>query len=305
MLFVSKWNPASILIRLWEKCVTNCYNCCSIKDKQKFYKYEQFEKILNFMKERCDKSFSIFLFWTDVINHPDIDKFLSDPIIKLFRRHPVHISPLYEKNRVEKIMYLYKKFPDTKFDTCYYIKNMGQLKLFFKMVLFLKKNNVPSSMDIFLDLSYYGKLIKEFFIRNWFEFRLQIETSHLNFDKCLEFTANNKNLAFMIYHTKPQIILEDRIEHIPNNGCVARKTFKIKWNQIFVYEEIEIDGMWNIKMHINSYCSKAIKRISDVKKADEEIIEDFKKLDEYLKQFDTDDMWKSCFKCISQPFINK
>ncbi len=303
MLFINKWNPSSILLRIWEHCATNCYNCYSRYDKKNNYKYNDFSEVFKFMKDKCDKSFSVFLFWTEVIFHPEIEKFIEDKTIMLFR-HSLHINPIYSILRADKMLSLYNKYNYIYFDTCYFMKNVDEIKGVFKTILFLKKHQINSSMDLFVDLWKFWKIIKIFFKEQGFMFNKQERTSHLNFPDCLEFTINNKKLAIMIYHTKKQEIRNKTITNIPNTWCVVRKTFDIDDNKILVNEEIELDYKWVIKMHINTYCNKAIKQISHINKSNIEIKNDFKKLDEYLVQYDNDDMWKDCFRCVSNPYIN-
>lgn len=293
---------SSILIRLWEWCVTNCYNCSSYFDKKNEYDYEKFENVFLYLNKNFEKTFSIFLYWTEVIFHKDIYKFITDEKIKDFRLS-LHINPLFSEERLKKIKEISYFNEKIFFETCYTIKNDKEMLSILKNITFLKKENIKSSMDLFLDFNKYLSNFLNILKKLWFSIIKTDITSHLNYDFCINCSLNNINI--ILYHTKEQFIKDDKIYNIPNNWCVARHTFEvIDNNYININEEIEITKEWIFKMHINTYCSKAIQNISNIYKDKDEIIKDFIKLDKYLEKYDDFlDMWKKCFDCIKNPYV--
>lgn len=304
MLFRNTWNPSSILIRIWEWCATNCYNCYSKYDNIKFYSYESFLAPIDFIGNKCDETFSIFLFWVEAIFHPDIERFISNPTLSKYRIS-LHINPTDSQKRRQQIYLLSQKYKHIFFETCFTLKSQEDFISIFKHILFLKNSDINSSMDLFLDFTKYGDLIKNLFAKYNFIYRKQPNTSHLNYTECLEFTANDKRLAIMIYHQKTQEIRNKRITNIPENGCVIRRSFEFEKGFIWVNEEIELCSNGVIKVHINTYCNKAIQSISHITKDDNSIYQDFLNMYHYLEDFDGWDMWKKCFECISNPYFSK
>jgi len=302
MLFKNKWNNWCLLIRVWDWCIQNCYNCYSRFDNQNYYNYDLFKDTLDFIDKKCETNFSFFLYWVDVIYHPELEYFLDNKIIWKFNDISIHIFPILSNDRINRILYISNKYKNLSFDTSYVIENDDIFKDIVKYIKFIIKHDIKSTLDLFLDFNRYYDLIKTVFLKLWFIFRVQKQNTHMNFTSCIELIK--WNIVLMIFHTKKQYISNWRIYNIPNTWCLARKALSICNNTVFVHEEIDIDYKWNIKLHLNAYCSSAIKSISSVYKTDKSIINDINKFIKYMKKYDNHDMWIDCFNCIKKPYCN-
>lgn len=309
MIFVNNsesvwWDICNILFRIGEWCATNCYNCFSSFDKKNYKPYSLYKEIFEKVNNICDDNFFVFFYWVEAIFHPEIEKYISDKNLSRYKKS-LHITPLYDSKRIDKIIEISKKYNNISFDTCYTIKSYKEIISVLKFLKFIQDNNINSTIDLFFDFWKYLK--KLLFFLKWFSnYKLSYKflNTHLWNEKCIEFNFNNKQII-LLYHTKEQFIKDEKIYNLPFNFCPVKKSFKIKENFIYSSEEIEFNEIWDIKVHFNSYCSKWIQKISSVYKTNLEIIDDFKQFDEYLKKYEKGDMWINCYNCITNPYNNE
>ena len=309
MLFKSNqekvwWDIWNILIRIWEWCATNCYNCYSNKDNIIFYDYSKFIWLFDYIEKKCETKFDIFFYWIESIFHPDILLFLWNKSITNYRKS-LHITPLYSHNNLSKILNISQGFPDVSFDTCYTIDDLKNLKSVIKFLQFVIDNNIKSTIDLFFDFDKYYKYlfdILNIISDNKYSSWRKTKNTHMWNTNCFEFIFNNWKQAILLYNAKKQTIINNEITNISNNDCIVKKSIEISKNNIYISEEIEFTYKWEITIHINAYCSKAIKIISNITKDDIDIIKDFNILNKYLSIYNTSDMWKSCYTCMNNPY---
>lgn len=308
MIFLNKsetvwWDIWNILFRVGEWCATNCYNCTSAFDKVSYKPYSDYKNIFEKVVDVCDDNLLVFFYWVEAIFHPEIEYFINDNNLKDYKKS-LHITPLYRLDRIQKIKNISDKYNNISFDTCYTIKNTEDLFSFLKFFTFLNKNKINSTLDIFFDYNKYAKILLNFFKKFNPKIVNKPINTHLGNEKCIELNFDN-NQIILLYHTKPQFIKDDKIHNLPFTLCAVKKSFDIKEDFIYTSEEIEFTENGDITVHFSTYCSKWIQKISSIYKNKKEIIEDFKKFDKYLEKYNSGDMWKNCYNCISNPYNNE
>lgn len=291
------WDMWNILLRIWEWCATNCYNCNSSKDNISFYSYNEFLERIEFINKNCDNKLHLFFYWVEAIFHPEILKFLYDKNLQFFSKS-LHITPIYELKRIKTIFELSKKFSNVSFDTCYTIKDNQDLKWVLMFLDFIVKNNIKSTLDLFFDYSKYLPIILAFFKKHNVTFLDKTINTHIWNTKCFEFQLNNSNQTILLYDLKEQVISKSSISNIKYDLCVVKNSLTITDEKIYVSEEVEFAKSGEITVHISTYCSKWIWKISSIYKTKNEIISDFKKLDAYLEKYNTWNMGENCLNCM-------
>jgi len=306
MLFIQNtdkvwWDLWNILIRIWEWCVANCYNCDSWNENIKYFKYEDFFKVFSYIKKECDNKMSIFFYGTNSILHPDIEKFINDLNIKKFKKS-LNISPIYNEKNLSRLKYLSIKYSDVSFDTVYIINSIEKVISIIKFILFVIKNNIKSTLDLFFDYNYYIKYFKVLFIQNKQQIIDKSINTHIWYNKCNQLTFNNNKQIILLYNCKKQIINNNTITNLPYSYCIVKESINILDNNIEISEEIEFTREGNITIHISWYCSKGIINISNINKKYIDIIKDFRKLNLYLEKYNKWFMWQNCIKCMKEPY---
>lgn len=296
------WN---ILFRIGEGCATNCYNCTSAFDEISYKRYSTYRSVFSLVKDICDSDLLVFFYGVEAIFHPEIEKYIEDTNLQWFQKS-LHITPIYNQKRIQKILEISAKYPDISFDTCYTIKTKSDLILVLKFLRFLHEYNIKATIDLFFDYEKYLKIMISF-LRQQDEGSILNKpvNTHLGNEKCIELSFHNSRQIHLLYHTKPQYIADSRIHNLPFQLCAVKKSFEITNDCIFTSEEIEFTENGDITVHFSTYCSKWIQKISSIYKTSSEIISDFQKFDSYLQQYESGDMWVNCFKCISNPYNNE
>lgn len=294
------WDKVNLSFMIWNKCVTNCYNCNDRFSDSSFIEYNKFKEVFKFIKEKCSKKFYIIFSHTDTIFHPEIEKFILDKNLLLFEKS-LHLEPLYNLNRINKIKYISYKYPNISFNAPYTIKNLIDFKNNIKFIHFLVNYNIKSTIDLFIDFNLYFKIYDNL-LRYKYKFNIKIKksSSFLSHDNCVLYEL--WNVVIVLYHLLEEKIIDWKIEKLWNNDCITRKSFNIYDGKIYVWWEIQFNYDGIIKTHMNAYCSKWIKSISSIHNNDNNIISDFNKLDLYLKEKDNSNMSINCFNCISNPY---
>jgi len=294
------WDIGNILLRIWEWCATNCYNCPSNTEEVEYFKYKDFLPCYNYIRESCDTKLDIFFYWTESIYHPEILSFLGDKDLVNFNKS-LHITPIYSPSRIAKINYISEKFTDVSFDTCYTIKDLQSLLWVLKYLKYIIDNDIKSTLDLFFDYQKFAPHILRFLKQYNVLCKDKSINTHIWYNNCVEFIYNERQII-LLYDLKEQNIVNKRITNLQNTSCIAKKSIDVIDNSIYISEEVEFTKEWEITVHLNTYCSKWINKISHINKTQEEVVNDFKRLDFYLAKFNTWDMWKNCYNCMTKPY---
>ena len=295
------WDLWNVILYIWDKCPTNCYNCTRNSNSEEFYPYYKFEEVISFIESNCSKSVNIFLKWVEAIFHPDIELFILDKKLKWFNMW-LHISPVFTNNRIDKIKELAFKFDNISFDTTFTIKTQDDLIKVLKFIKFTVKSNINCTLDLFIDykdfLFIFLKIIKFY----WFKYKINKSSSHYFNIECIELILNNRRQNILVYNTKKQEIINSTITNLEYISCLANDNILIKDNKIFFREEVEFNYNGDIKIHLNSYCSKWIQKISSIYN-EWFILNDFLIFKKYMSKYSNDlPMWKNCFNCMNNPY---
>lgn len=294
----------NVLFRIGQWCATNCYNCHSAEDEKEFYAYEDFFESFWFVQKNCHPLLHVFFYGVEGIFHPEIHKFVGDPFLENFKKS-VHISPVFSVPRMQKIFELHKKFPELSFDTCYTIKDEISLKWVLLYLQYVIEKDILSTLDIFFDYQKYWPVVIKFLQKFQGKFSDKSMNTHMGNNTCVEFQFHDARQVILLYDLKKQEIINNEITNVPYPFCVVRHSLGFFPDKITVSEEIEFTKDGDITIHINNYCSKGIQKISHIKKDHDEILRDFETLKNYLEKYDTPEMGKNCYDCMTHPYFVK
>ena len=294
------WDIGNILLRIWEGCATNCYNCSSNTEEVEYFKYEDFLDSCKYISKNCDTKLDIFFYGTESVYHPEILSFLGNQDISHFNKS-LHITPIYSSLNIEKINFISQEYENVSFDTCYTIKDLKSLLWVLKYLKYVIDNDIKSTLDLFFDYNKFAPHILRFLRMYDIKWKDKSVNTHIWYNNCVEFIYNERQII-LLYDLKQQNVVDKRVTNLQNTNCIAKNSIDIVDKEIYISEEVEFTKKWEITVHLNTYCSKWINRISHISKANEEIIDDFKKLDWYLEKFNSWDMWKNCYNCMTKEY---
>lgn len=292
---ISGWK---IWLVLWQSCPSNCYNCNLNLLEQKFFSYENHKENIEFIWSNFSDNFSIFLSGVENIFHPDIEKFIEDWTISKYEIY-IHVNPIFEKNRCTQIKMLSEKYPQIYFDTWYTVRSSVDLVWIFQYINFLDISQVSSLISLFIDLEIYGIAIKRIFSQYNFSL-IRKETD----DSWVTLIFVKWWVEVSVIHQKKQVIKNNFIHELWFTSCMAKKSFSVVWDTVFIEREVEFHKDGTMKFHLNPYCNKGITSISNINKEKNDIIRDFQAFDLYLEKFNSWDMKKNCIICMWKPYIN-
>jgi len=296
-LFESR-NGWKIGLKLWESCPSNCHNCNLNLVEVKYYKYIEHKENIEFIKNNFGENFIIFLSGTESVFHPELELFLEDSSLNIFQIY-IHITPLYDTLRCAKIKDIYEKYPYVNFDTWYTIKSIWEMKALFLYLEFIIQHNINTNVSLFFDFSAYFKIINRFLENKGFSFK---GMSYYENSKCLRFQY--KGIEIHTIDNKKHIVKDGYISGITIDDCVAKGSFTVEQETVFIEREVEFSPWWIMRFHLNPYCNKAIQSISRADRSNWEVLQDFIKFDAYMTQYNSWDMGKNCFDCMSNPYLH-
>ena len=280
-----KENWINILIRLTEKCSSNC-EFCSLPylNVNKVYDLNKVDNILDFCKKNCSIDFIIGFLWYDLFN---LDKFES--IIDLINLKYFQFN------------YIFQIWLDDILNKSNYIKKYTSNNIWFWVqVIYKTKSDIEKLLLCINKIIEHNLFININFICDF----------HLN-NKIIDFlklkfnfieVENRQFIKFTIW--KSVVELENHVkywkeENFNYEKCEWYANFKIINNNIIIYNDIEITLTWNIKFHLNNYCNKWIKKIWCITNSRKQILKNFTFLETLLVEYDKKD--NKCISCIKKP----
>jgi len=284
-----------VLLTVWESCPSNCFNCSSREAPKKYYSYKDLRENILFIWENFTKNFECLLFFTDAIYHPDIVEFVSDPILSNFDTFTLQIHPVYNDKFETIVPLIIEKNPQVVFHICnFYLnsENVDSIIYFFQNIT---KYNTLFDMDLFFDFKKYRSEMET--MLRMFPWKI---SSWIDPNNKKTYKLEYKNIEINFYFQAEQRIFSNQnyISNVHFKDCISYTSFNILWEEIYVDEEVMIQPDGTITFHRNTLCSKAIQKISHIKKDKYQILKDFLSLKDILLEYNSWDMWKNCFECI-------
>ena len=128
------WENSTLLVKVWNSCPANCPGC-TVERNKSYVKYDDFFNTLLIIKEKFDKSFSVFLFWICFSSNKDIEKYID-----FFQKHQynnivLHINPFFDNNTFNLMKIIAEKYSNISFDFIFYIRDNSDIK---SLLTFLK-----------------------------------------------------------------------------------------------------------------------------------------------------------------------
>lgn len=290
-IFVSKDKDEKyIFIKVWEQCPTACPSCKYwTSQKNSFYDINLLKNNILKVNPFFDKGFTYFLYWSNVLNLPNLDELLNT-IISINKKIVIQVDITLLKSDILKMLELHKNyknkisflfsnniFTDQELDKI--LKIMNQLKL-----TWLKVN-----FDIVLNIKKYHNKIKLFL--QTFN-KVGVDPIHRN----IYFIDNN------ITGTFSQSIKIDNalkvIQGIKYEHCVMWDFFTIINNKIILSSHIELTKEWNFTFH-TPLCFLTEINISNFSFSYDKLIQDFQKFqDIFIQDKKSKDIASTCYNCI-------
>lgn len=273
-MFNPIWNQATILIRVSEKCSSNCLSCKLPYVKENFfYEIDKFERVLSFINKKFSKNFEIWILWFDLIDNLPFDLFEN-----FWRKFSIQIS----FNDVEKLYW--KKF----WNNIYFwiqetVNNLLDFKRIIKFLNYIEERKIFLDINILINFSKFEKILNYFKNKYKYQYSKWLYKIFMK-TNILEFEDSSDLENYVI---------------LGNRRCLGLDNFYLFEKKIFIKDDIEIKLNWDIKFHLNHFCNKWILKISNIFKQDLNIFEDFQKLKKILEE-----KWISssrCKNCVSNP----
>ncbi len=269
-------NCSTLLVKIWWDCPANCERC-TIERNSKVIKYESFLNTLNKINEKFEKNFSIFLFWINFVDNPDIEKYINFFQKNNFNSIALHIKPVISKKMIEWIKEISKKYKNINFDFVLHVDKKEDIKDLVVFLKYFKEQNIYISADIFV--SNYFKELLYLIGQIWYKIIKWI-SSHNLYSWCVE--AKNNNISIILYKKLGNANIF--WYSCPYDKCFISDLFWIKNSDIYINEEIEIEYNWTIDFHFNVYCSKYMKNITNILYSDKKIKSDINNVLEKIKK---------------------
>lgn len=275
-MFKTIWNQATILIRVSEKCSSNCLSCKLPYVKENFfYELHNFWKILDFIDEKFSDKFEIWILWFNLIDNLPFD---------LFNNFKRNFSMQISFNDVKKLEWR-KFWKNIFFWIQETVNNLDDFKRIIKFLNYIEEKKIYISINILINFIKFEKILKYFKEKYKFQYSQWLYKIFL-WKNILEF----ENSAY----------LEDSII-LWNKDCIAFENFYLNWKDIYIKDDLEIKLNWDIKFHLNHFCNKWIWKISNIFYENEKIFYHFKKLQKILQKREKSDF--RCKNCISNPLL--
>lgn len=286
-------HPPFIILRSSTWCSWNCWPCFrSIKNYKEvdiFYWYNTFLNIFNFIEKNFVKEFWILFLWKNLFsnnNRKNLEKILNFHE-KSNRRIFIQSSFLNIKQNIEYIKDISLKYNFTLLYDLNIYSNIELKELLGYITLKELKINIYISLE-------FSK-----------KYHIFLEKLFSKWKKERDYYIYNSNKVYFI-NRKEILEKEWYLDNLYYDKCLVVDNTEIIDNKIYLWEWIEIVHNWDITYHMNPYCSVGINKITNIIKGYDEIIKDFLTFkDKIILRNSKQNIWKSCFNCINNPFNNE
>lgn len=280
-LFLPKNKENEVFISTWKWCFTNCQSCLKAKEKVSFLEYKKIENIIDITEKKINWPFEYFLYWTEVLKHPELDKIISK-IKSKWQNYKLQITSHNTPNDFHNIKDNFLKLVLSK--------NIEDKKDLLGILESIKAFNNNKRFHLSIDLLINLELIK------YFEQLLKVkkikENEWIHFIKKWNITLYFRNKYNINYSDK-------NIDNIGIKKCLISENFEIKWDKIQFNDHIEIEENLDLTFH-NPLCYLWKHKISNLCRNQHEIISDIKKFNSHINNFSWDEFSKTCFDCITK-----
>ena len=287
-----------VSIKVWIGCPAGCDCDYSYKRLKKdiLYSKEVILSNIHQVKENFSEDFDIFIVGLNVIENDFFEEILES-CKSVDRKFKIQISHKISDEQIVYLTSLVKKYWTFNCSIPKTIDNSADL---YRLISLIKRfSNMKYKwkiyFDVFLDIDKYSHII-----RNVISKLATIKSN--NEYNCIIW--NSFDLKF--HDLSWKLNKENKsIENLKRTSCMMQEYFLINKKKEYIYldDHIEISPNWDLVFHDN-LCYLGAYKISNIKRTNKEIIDDFQKYSNYLQQINMQKSSQSeiCYQCINKPF---